>query len=146
MACSTDSVISETTCLNRTPPIRALFASLGNAAHTQDCVVVDAAQIELVSTANSLLTGKRTGNFRANCLDSNFEQPRSIILKIEAPRLAARKLWPANCAGSRPARSAWILTISATDWADSPLADFAASSSGTAAPRGDAGGVSPSLQ
>jgi hypothetical protein len=44
----------------------------GKCRFVSDCVVVDAATIEPVSTANSLLTGKRTGNFAESGLPMRF--------------------------------------------------------------------------
>jgi hypothetical protein len=40
-----------------------------------DCVVVDALQIEPVSTSNSLLTGKLTGNFADSGALQRFWRP-----------------------------------------------------------------------
>jgi hypothetical protein len=45
------------------PQIAGYVADTRNSRLASNCVVVDAAPIEPVSTANSLLTGKLTGNF-----------------------------------------------------------------------------------
>jgi hypothetical protein len=53
----------------------------------------------------------------------------SIILNTDAPcsaalaRKPARKLWPAKVRGSRPARVAWCLTISAAMKGESEAAE-----------------------
>jgi hypothetical protein len=44
----------------------------------KDCVVVDAGRIEPVSTSNSLLTGKRTGNFAETGLPRRFFAPNRL--------------------------------------------------------------------
>jgi hypothetical protein len=52
--------------------IRQNSSETGKCRFVSDCVVVDAATIEPVSTANSLLTGKRTRNFAESGLPMRF--------------------------------------------------------------------------
>ena len=47
----------------QSPPIRSYSPAARKSPQTRDCVVVDAAQIEPVSTSNSLLAGNLAGNF-----------------------------------------------------------------------------------
>ena len=66
--------------------LRAIRQRPGNAGFASNCVVVDAAPIEPVSAANSLLTGKRTGNFCQCGLRGRF----SCLIQEHLQKLAAK--------------------------------------------------------
>src|SRR5437899_1296392 len=55
--------VSENEPSHGSPPIRGLSYTFRKSPVADDCVVVDAAWIELVSTSNSLLAGNLAGNF-----------------------------------------------------------------------------------
>jgi hypothetical protein len=83
----------------RSPPIRGHSAAARKSPQTRDCVVVDAARIEPVSTSNSLVTGKRTGNFAETDLPRRFSRPigpRIQWLTIKFPTQWSREFFGVN--------------------------------------------------
>ena len=75
----------------QSPPIRSYSPAARKSPQTRDCVVVDAAQIEPVSTSNSLLAGNLAGNFLKKRLRGRFSrlkrgQDQSLMSKFPAQR------------------------------------------------------------
>jgi hypothetical protein len=95
-----------------------------------NCLVVDAGRIEPVSTSNSLLTGKITGNFVETGLPSRFSRPIGSgmqWLTTKFPTQLSRELFVVNREFSTKNREL------SHEWRN---ADFAFLSRGTEALKG----------
>ena len=81
----------ETARPRKMPPNLDHLRGFGKSPKARECVVVDAAQIEPVSTSNSLLAGNLAGNFLKKGLRRRFSrlkrgQDQSLMSKFPAQR------------------------------------------------------------